>query len=100
MSGLHLSNDDGAGQECCPRSPGQDLMDSIKESNHFILQVFSENVRTKARDLKREKRRAEGLVYQMLPRSLHVTLNLNPSHEHPVSSSLNLISPLYSQNCC
>ena len=32
-------------------------------------QVFSENVRTKARDLRREKRRAEGLVYQMLPRS-------------------------------
>ena len=31
--------------------------------------MFSENVRTKARDLKREKRRAEGLVYQMLPRS-------------------------------
>ena len=36
---------------------------------YIPLQVFSENVRTKARDLKREKRRAEGLVYQMLPRS-------------------------------
>ena len=33
------------------------------------VQVFSENVRTKARQLRREKRRAEGLVYQMLPRS-------------------------------
>ena len=32
------------------------------------VQIFSENVRTKARELKREKRRAEGLVYQMLPR--------------------------------
>ena len=36
------------------------------------VQVFSENVRTKARQLRREKRRAETLVYQMLPRS-HVT---------------------------
>ena len=35
------------------------------------VQVFSENVRTKARQLRREKRRAEGLVYQMLPRSGH-----------------------------
>ena len=35
------------------------------------VQVFSENVRTKARQLRREKRRAEGLVYQMLPRSAH-----------------------------
>ena len=35
------------------------------------VQVFSENVRTKAGQLRREKRRAEGLVYQMLPRSGH-----------------------------
>ena len=48
-------------------------------------------MRTKARDLKREKRRAEGLVYQMLPRFSHLVMDLsnfkqfaetNEAHSH------------------
>ena len=41
------------------------------------LQVFSENVKSKARELRREKRRAETLVYQMLPKTVADNLRLN-----------------------
>ena len=41
------------------------------------LQIFSESVKTKARDLRKEKRRAEGLVYQMLPKSVADSLRSN-----------------------
>ena len=41
------------------------------------LQIFSASVKTKARDLRKEKRRAEGLVYQMLPKSVADSLRTN-----------------------
>ena len=41
------------------------------------LQIFSASVKTKARDLKKEKRRAEGLVYQMLPKAVADSLRTN-----------------------
>merc|ERR1719232_296509 len=43
------------------------------------LQIFSANVKTKARDLKREKRRADGLIYQMLPKTVADGLRQNKS---------------------
>ena len=43
------------------------------------LQIFSANVKTKARDLKREKRRADGLIYQMLPKGVADNLRQNKS---------------------
>ena len=52
------------------------------------VQVFSENVRTKARQLRREKRRAEGLVYQMLPRSL----SPDTSQHHYIKSLLRTVA--------
>lgn len=36
--GLHLPADDGAGQECCPRRPGQDLVNS--KNNHILICVM------------------------------------------------------------
>ena len=41
------------------------------------LQVFSSSVRSKVRDLKREKRRAETLIYQMLPKTVADSLKSN-----------------------
>ena len=57
---------------------------------YIIFQVFSENVRVKARDLRREKRRAEGLVYQMLPRFLNV-LFINVSFSDQSGADFNLL---------
>ena len=47
------------------------------------LQVFSENVKSKARELRQEQRRAETLVYQMLPKT--VADNLRQSRNKPDS---------------
>ena len=41
------------------------------------LQIFSTSVRLKAAALKKEKRRAEGLIYQMLPPSVADNLKQN-----------------------
>ena len=43
------------------------------------LQVFSASVRVKARALKREKRKAESLITQMLPKTVAENLKLNKS---------------------
>ena len=43
------------------------------------LQVFSSSVRVKARALKKEKRKAENLITQMLPRSVAENLKQNKS---------------------
>ena len=43
------------------------------------MQVFSASVRVKARALKREKRKAEGLITQMLPKSVAENLKQNKS---------------------
>ena len=76
------STDDNNLQVCI--SP---LMMVLVRNAVRAVQVFSENVRTKARQLRREKRRAEGLVYQMLPRS-------------PVTCHISDSSQIYSQDCC
>jgi class 3 adenylate cyclase len=41
------------------------------------LQVFSSSVKSKVGDLKREKRRAEALIYQMLPKTVADSLKSN-----------------------
>ena len=41
------------------------------------LQVFSSSVKSKVRDLKREKRRSEALIYQMLPKTVADNLKSN-----------------------
>ena len=41
------------------------------------LQVFSLSVKSKVRDLKREKRRSEALIYQMLPKTVADNLKSN-----------------------
>ena len=43
------------------------------------LQVFSASVRVKARALKKEKKKAEGLITQMLPKSVAENLKQNKS---------------------
>ena len=43
------------------------------------LQVFSASVRVKARALKKEKRKAEGLITQMLPKTVAENLKQNKS---------------------
>ena len=43
------------------------------------VQIFSSSVRTKARALKKEKRKAEGLITQMLPKSVAENLKQNKS---------------------
>ena len=43
------------------------------------LQVFSASVRVKARALKREKRKAESLITQMLPKTVAENLKQNKS---------------------
>ena len=41
------------------------------------LQIFSSSLKSKVRDLRREKRRAETLIYQMLPKSVAESLKSN-----------------------
>ena len=43
------------------------------------MQVFSASVRVKARALKREKRKAESLITQMLPKTVAENLKQNKS---------------------
>ena len=41
------------------------------------LQIFSSSLRSKVRDLRREKRRSETLIYQMLPKTVADSLKSN-----------------------
>ena len=50
------------------------------------LQVFSASVRVKARALKREKRKAESLITQMLPKTVAENLKQNKSTSEVRSS--------------
>ena len=43
------------------------------------LQIFSASVKTKARELRKEQRRADGLIYQMLPKTVADGLRQNKS---------------------
>ena len=65
------------------------------------LQVFSASVRVKARALKREKRKAEGLITQMLPKTVAENLKQNKSTSEVRFSIQSLIckTKMYISRC-